>query len=163
MKRRLVCLLLALCLLPLPAGAAGERITRGEFLLLLWAESGSVPFDKTAHPFSDLQGRDDLAQAAAWGYSLGLVRGVGDGLFAPGRPLTRTECAVLLRRNDARLGREVWFPEGAALCNDFEGVEPWSGDDLYWACGSGRMGWREGRLCPQGMVSPEEAREYLER
>lgn len=155
-KRRLICALLLLSLWTLPIRAGEAPVTRGEFLVLMWESQGGVPFDKTAHPFTDLP--DDLqAQAVAWAYDLGLVHGVGGTFFAPGRTLTRQECAVLLRRLDARLGFDVFFPDGPALCNDYEGVDPWAGDDLYWACVTGRMGWQESRLAPQGTVSVRQA------
>lgn len=157
MKRRLFCMLLILALLPLPARGGGETVTRGEFLLLLWESWGGVPFDKTAHPFTDLTGRDDLAQAAAWAYDLGLVKGVGEDRFAPDRPLTREECAHLLRRNDARLGRDVFLPDGAAACNDYQDISPWADDSLYWACIMGRLPWRDCRLAPLSPITPEEA------
>lgn len=159
--KRLIFFLLVLTLLPSGAYGAEVPVTRGEFLLLLWQAGGSVPFDKTAHPFSDLNGRDNLSQAAAWACQEGLVKGVGDGLFAPDRPLTREECALLLRRNDLRLGREIFFPEGAAACNDYADISPWADDSLYWACATGRMPWRESRLAPLATVTRPEAESFL--
>lgn len=161
MKRFWVSLLLLLPLWTLSAAAQdGEPVTRGEFVILVWESQGGVPFDKTAHPFSDLTGRDEIAQAAAWGWELGIVRGVGDGLFAPDRPITREECAALLRRSDSRLGRDVFLPDGPSLCNDNEGISPWAADDLYWACVTGRMDWLDGRLAPQAPVTRQEAEGY---
>ncbi len=161
MKRLFFCVLLTLFLLPAPALSYGESVTRGDFILLLWAASGSVPFDMTAHPFTDLSGREELAQAVAWAYDLGLVKGVGENTFAPDRPLTREECALLLRRNDARLNREVFLPDGAAQCNDGLDISPWADDSLYWACISGRMDWQENRLAPLEVVTAGELKDYF--
>lgn len=155
-KRRLVWALLLLSLWTVPVRAGEIPVTRGEFVVLMWESQGGVPFDKTAHPFLDLPD-DAQAQAAAWAYDLGLVRGVGENRFAPDRPLTREECATLLRRLDARLGFDVFLPAGAALCNDYEGVTPWAEDNLYWACITGRMSWLHNRLAPQGPVDAAEA------
>lgn len=160
MKKHLISLFLLFALLPLSAHAAGDPVTRGGFAVLLWESRGGVPFDKTAHPFADLPD-DGQAQAVAWAYCEGLVQGVGGGLFAPDRPLTREECAVLLRRLDASLGRDVFFPGGGALCNDYQDISPWADDSLYWACVTGRMAWRENRLAPQGPVSRTEAWDLL--
>ena len=62
MKKRLFFPVLLL-LLSLPAHAAEPPITRGEFVTLMWESQGGVPFDITAHPFTDLEGRDEAAQA----------------------------------------------------------------------------------------------------
>lgn len=161
MKKASLFLLLLPAFLLLGVHGREEEVTRGDFLLLLWESQGGVPFDKTAHPFADLP-RDDQAQAAAWAWQEGLVRGVGESLFAPDRPLSREECATLLRRLDAHLQRDDLLPQDAALCNDYEGVSLWAGDDLYWACITGRMDWREDRLAPLDPVTPGEARRYLE-
>lgn len=158
-KRRLSLILPLLWLLTVPVPAAEVPITRGEFVVLLWESRGGVPFDKTAHPFTDLP-EDAQAQAAAWAWNEGLVQGVGGGLFAPDRPLTREECATLLRRLDRSLGLDVFLPDGAALCNDYEGVNLWAGDDLYWACITGRMAWQDNRLSPQGLLKAEQAARY---
>lgn len=160
-KRRFVWALLLLPLCLPPVRAAEAPITRGEFLLLLWEDGGALPYDITDHPFSDLYGRDAEAQAAAWGWNGGLVNGVGGGLFAPDRILTREECAALLRRYDAYLGRDIFLPLGPSLCNDCEGISPWAGDDLYWACITGRMGWRHSRLAPLSPVTREEANKFF--
>ena len=124
---------------------------------MLWQSAGAVPYDKTAHPFTDLSLRDDLSQAAGWAYGLGLVKGVGDGLFAPDRPMTREELATLLRRNDALLGLDTWLPDGAALCNDYADISPWADDSLYWACIMGRMDWKNCRLAPLDYATYAEA------
>lgn len=159
-KRHFLCALLFLFVFFLPAQAEDGPVTRGEFTLLLWQSQGGVPFDKTAHPFADIYD-DGQAQAVAWAYGEGLVQGIGGYRFAPDRPLTREECATLLRRLDDHLGFDTFLPDGAALCNDYEGVNLWAGDDLYWACITGRMDWQENRLAPQGAVSEAEAKAFL--
>lgn len=159
-KGRLSLFLPLLWLLTVPAHAAEAPVTRGEFVVLMWESRGGVPFDKTAHPFTDLP-EDGQAQAAAWAWSQGLIQGVGGGLFAPDRPLTREECATLLRRLGRSLGLDAFLPDGAALCNDYEGVTLWAGDDLYWACITGRMAWWENRLFPQGLIERAEAEQYV--
>ena len=164
--RKLLALLGCLCLLVLPArgaepGDEGEiGVTRGEFIILLWEDGGGVPFDKTAHPFTDIE-EDGVAQAVAWAYSLGLVNGVGGNRFAPHRPITREECAALLRRWDGRRGRCTFLPDGVAGCNDYADISPWADDSLYWACVTGRMDWRAGRLAPLEEVSRAEAEGYF--
>ncbi len=153
-------LALALCLLLPSAQGSQPPITRGEAVLLLWETAGAVPYDKTAHPFTDIDD-DGVAQAAAWAWGEGLTHGVGNSLFAPERPITREEWAALLRRSSARLGLDVFLPEGVALCNDGRDISPWADDSLYWACVTRRLPWLKGRLAPLAPVPLEEARRSL--
>lgn len=157
MRYFLVCLLTCtIGFLPAFAAEPSEPISRGEFVLLIWQSYGGVPFDKTAHPFSDIQ-TDELSQAAAWAYGEGLIQGTGGGIFAPERPLTREECALILRRDDNRMGRLPWAGDGAAACNDWLDISPWADDSLYRACVTGRLPWRLGRLAPLEPVTVAEA------
>ncbi|MGE9971461.1 S-layer homology domain-containing protein [Candidatus Pseudoscillospira sp. SGI.172] len=159
--RSLTCLALSLLLLTTPAlGAAPEPVTRGDFAVLLWQSAGGVPYDVSTCPFSDVGRNTPYAQAVCWAWDEGVIRGVGEGLFAPDRLLTREECAALLRRNDARLGRDTFFPD-AGICNDFQDISPWADDSLYWACSTGRMAWLENRLAPCAPVTQAEAEGYF--
>lgn len=140
-----------------PVLQGGETpITRGDFALLLWQSAGGTSYDVSALPFSDVPKDDDCAQAVCWAYDLGLTQGVGEGRFAPDRPLTREEWATLLRREDARQGRDTWFPD-AGICNDFQDISPWADDSLYWACSTSRIGWKDDRLAPLAPVTEAEA------
>lgn len=159
MKRGI--LLSALFLACALRGKAEEGgLNRGQAALLLWERAGGVSYDITAHPFTDLSGTDDgVIQAVAWAWNAGVSQGVGENTFAPDRPLTRAEWATLLRRSGPELGLDTFLSDGAAACNDFEGVTDWGGDDLYWACITGHLPWGEGgRLDPSGLVSETEAR-----
>ena len=99
-----------------------------------------------------------------WAYDLGLVQGTGGGLFAPDRPITREEAAVLLRRAADYLGRETATSSNLAECNDYDGISPWADDSLYWAAGIGLLAWgADGRPEPQGTLSPEELEQALAR
>ena len=145
------------------ARAAAPAVTRGELAVLVWIREGAAECDTAAQPFSDLAGEDDgLVQAVEWGYGLGLMKGVGDGRFQPHRALTREEYATVLRRYDAMLGRDVFFPDGAAGCNDYLDISPWADDSLYWACAMGRMDFLECRLAPLSPVTSPQAAQWLE-
>lgn len=160
--RALLCLALSVSLLTPSALGASEAppITRGGFAVLLWQSAGGVPYDVSICPFSDVGPDEPWSQAVCWAWEEGLVQGTGDGLFSPDRPLTREECAALLRRSDARLGRDTFFPD-AGICNDFQDISPWADDSLYWACSTGRMDWLENRLAPYAPVTQAEAQRWL--
>ena len=162
--RRPAALLLALLLLcPAALGAEDAPATRGDFLIALWESDGGVPFDVT-NPFTDVDYHDPWAVAVGWACGEGLVNGVGEGLFAPTRPITREEAAVLLRRWAGVLGRPTFLPDGVAECNDYEDISPWADDSLYWACDAGLLDWSQGsRLDPLGSMTREEVALVLHR
>ena len=111
MIRHTAVLCLTLLLLRLSAQAAAPATTRGQFVTALWQSAGGVPFDANT-PFSDVAPGDDCAPAVGWACGEGIVYGVGEGRFAPHRPITRQEAAVLLRRWAGRLGRSTFSRTG---------------------------------------------------
>ena len=139
------------------------NVTRAQFVAALWACAGGVPYDANG-PFSDVERDSPGATAIAWAYDLGVVQGTGGACFTPDRPVTREEAAMFLRRYAAHLGRDTFLPGGAAACNDFEDISPWADDSLYWATGTGLIGWSEGgRLDPQGTLTQAQLDAILTR
>ena len=91
-------------------------------------------------------------------------QGTGGGLFAPDRPITREEAAVLLRRAADYLGRETATSSNLAECNDYDGISPWADDSLYWATEIRLIDWAPGGLMAPGeTISPAEFSGILER
>ena len=159
---RLICSVLLLFSLLSPAAAAEGPLTRGDLAAALWARQGS-PAVQGVSPFSDVLPGDPCAPAVAWALEQGLVRGTGGGRFSPGRPATREEAAVLLRRYARWLGQDAFYPE-IARCNDCEDISPWADDSLYWAAGAGVLPWSPGgRLDPLGSVAPADLAAALDR
>ena len=58
-------------------------------------DGGGVPFDKTAHPFTDISD-DWVAQAVAWAVANGITKGATDTTFAPESICQRGQIAVFL-------------------------------------------------------------------
>lgn len=158
-----LCLALLLILPTALAAEAATPVTRGDFLMALWEHAGGVSYDVTT-PFTDVEPTAPCSIAVGWACGEGLVLGVGGQRFAPDRPITREEAAVLLRRYAERLGHSTFLPDGLAGCNDEIDTAPWSGDDLYWACDAGLLLWsQDGRLDPHGLLTAEDIAEILAR
>ena len=159
---RLLCSALLILSLLAPVGAAEAPLARGDLAAALWEAQG-CPDPQGDCPFSDLPPADPRAPAVAWAAEQGLVRGTGGGAFAPDRPATREEAAVLLRRYARWLGQEAFYPE-IARCNDYADISPWADDSLYWAAGTGLLPWSPGgRLDPQGPVTQRDLLAALSR
>ena len=149
---RLLCSLLLIFTLLAPAGGGAAPPPPGAHPAAQWEDhgGGDPPRDSTIY---DLPPADPRAPALAWAAEQGLVNGTGGGAFAPDRPATREEAAVLLRRYARWLGQDAFYPE-IARCNDYEDISPWADDSLYWAAGTGVLPWSPGgRLDPQGPVA----------
>lgn len=159
---RLLCSALLILSLLAPVGAAEAPLARGDLAAALWEAQG-CPAPQGHCPFSDLPPADPRAPALTWAAEQGLVRGTGGGAFAPDRPATREEAAVLLRRYARWLGQDAFYPE-IARCNDCEDISPWADDSLYWAAGTGVLPWSPGgRLDPQGPVTQTDLSAALAR
>lgn len=159
---RLICSALLLLSLLSPAVAAAGPLTRGDLAAALWEAQG-CPAPQGHCPFSDVPPEDPCAPAVAWAAEQDLVRGAGGGAFAPDRPATREEAAVLLRRYARWLGQDAFYPE-IARCNDYEDISPWADGSLYWAAGTGVLPWSPGgRLDPQGPVAQADLAAALDR
>lgn len=159
---RLLCSALLIVSLLAPAGAAEAPLARGDLAAALWEAQG-CPDPQGDCPFSDLPPADPRAPALAWAAEQGLVHGTGGGAFAPDRPATREEAAVLLRRYARWLGLDPFYPE-IARCNDYADISPWADDSLYWAAGTGVLPWSPGgRLDPQGPVTQADLSAALAR
>lgn len=159
---RLLCSALLILSLLAPVGAAEAPLARGDLAAALWEAQG-CPAPQGHCPFSDVPPEDPCAPAVAWAAEQGLVRGPGGGAFAPDRPATREEAAVLLRRYARWLGQDAFYPE-IARCNDYEDISPWADDSLYWAAGTGVLPWSPGgRLDPLGPVAPADLAAALDR
>ena len=161
--RQIIPVLLLLTVLLPAAAAAQPPVSRAQFVAALWACAGAAPYDANG-PFADVERDSPGAAAIAWAYDLGVAKGTGGACFAPDRPVTREEAAVLLRRYAAHLKRDTFLPSGAAACNDYEDISPWADDSLYWAASIGLLDWSEGgRLDPQGTVAADELERTLSR
>ena len=90
-------LALTLSLAAVPAQAA-EALTRGEFLVALFARSGDA--DTQAHQsyFSDVPSDGALAQAVRWAVDANIVKGYGDGRFGADDPVTGAQVEAMLDR-----------------------------------------------------------------
>ena len=162
MRQMIPVLLLLTVLLP-AAAAAQPTVTRAQFVAALWACAGAAPYDANG-PFADVERDSPGAAAIAWAYDLGVAKGTGGACFAPDRPVTREEAAVLLRRYAAHLKRDTFLPGGVAACNDYEDISPWADDSLYWATSIGLLDWGPGgRLDPQEGLTAEALERTLSR
>ena len=76
--------------------SAGEHITRGELLSMLWRLQGE-PLNNGGKTFSDVSQYSDYYYAVSWASAVGIVNGFTDGTFAPSQVITNEQMAVILK------------------------------------------------------------------
>lgn len=137
-------------------------ITREQFADLavnyLEKTTGQTILPAPADTFTDTVDESTLKAFAA-----GIVQGMGDGSFGPGRPLTREQLATMLWRTLEKAG---WQENKADLTayTDAETVSPWAANALSSLVGHGLMtGTGEGLLSPRASCAVEQAVLLLSR
>lgn len=116
-------------------------MTRGMLVTVLYRLDGSVPVsDEERGCFEDV-GDAYYADAVAWAYANGIVKGVTETTFAPDRVVTRQEAVTIFHRYcvdysllNAKSGISL---EGFA---DVADVADYAEDALTWAVATGLIG-----------------------
>lgn len=80
-------------------------MTRGMLVTVLHRLEGQVKTSTTS--FEDVDENKYYAPAVYWASSNGIVEGVGEGIFAPDRVITREQLAVMIYRYGAALGLDT--------------------------------------------------------
>ena len=100
---------------------------------------------------------DTAEEATLKAYAAGIVQGMGDGLFGPGRPLTREQLAAMLWRTLEQAGLEE-YPADLGAYADGGTVSSWATDALANLAGHGIMAGTGGNmLSPKMPCTVEQA------
>jgi len=125
------------------------------------------PFDTYAPPnFIDVPEDTWYSDAVAWAAHHGIVKGVGDGRFAPHDNITREEMATMFYRVASMFGWLGMTPSGASLTHfpDHYLVSDWAQTAMLWAVSQGFFrGDAEGFLNPTGSATRAECATVLHR
>jgi hypothetical protein len=139
-------------------------MTRAMLVTALWRMVGSPAGSGT--PFSDVPAGQWYSEAVAWADANGIVLGIGGGLFAPNREITREQMAAILWRYakfaDAALAMDE-NPDISAY-NDANNISAYAIDAVVWTVAeeiiTGKPG---GRLDPRGISTRAEVATVLRR
>ena len=137
--------------------------TRAMIATVLWRMDGA-PDAKSDSRFTDVASGQWYSAAVAWADENGIVRGFGDGTFAPNAPVTREQFAAMLCRYAQYSGDAVEPSRSLADFNDADQVSTWAKDAMRWAVSSGILTGKPGkRLDPQGTATRAEIATMLRR
>ena len=131
-------------------------ITREQFASLavnyLEKKTGQAIVPAPADTFTDTVDEDVLKA-----YAAGVVQGMGDGLFGPGRPLSREQLATMLWRAMEKAGVTA-EPTDLSGYTDNDKVSDWARDSVAALAGLKVMeGNGGGLLSPKNSCTVEQA------
>ena len=138
----------------LPDGTFGPdvKMSRAQLVQMLYAMAGR-PTVKITDKFSDVSEGQWFAAAASWAVEAGVTSGVGGGLFAPNKEITRQEIAVMLHAfmKKAAADTELTFADNAEIA-------PWAVPSVKWAVENGLMkGVLGNKFAPKALATRAEA------
>jgi hypothetical protein len=105
-------------------------MTRAMLVTVLYRFANSPDVSGLMNPFTDLVEGEYYAGPVAWAAENGIVRGVGDGKFAPNEPVKRQEfAAILLRYADYADARFI-VPAMFAFFSDAELIDDYAANAI---------------------------------
>ncbi len=137
--------------------------TRAMIATVLWRMDGSPKADADSR-FTDVADGQWYSAAVAWANQNGIVRGFGDGTFAPNAPVTREQFAAMLYRYAQYSGERLQIETDLTDFKDAGTVSSWARDAMRWAVSNGIITGKPGKLLdPQGTATRAEIAAMLRR
>ena len=139
--------------------------TRAQIVQILYNLEGEPKVSGTT-PFTDLT-QNWYKDAVLWAYQTGVVSGTSATTFAPDRPVTREQIAVILMEYMTRVLKleRTWTPADLSVFPDAGSVSGWAKDALADAVAlgliSGASNGGQTYLEPQGSATREQVATIL--
>lgn len=140
-------------------------MTRGMFVTVLGRLWGVNAADYTASPFTDVPQSEWYAPYVQWANENGIVRGIGEGEFAPNKQVTRQEMATMLQKfadfTQYALGNTT---DTATVFDDQAAIADWAVDAVQSIQMAGIINGKEGNVFdPLGTATRAEVASVLRR
>ncbi|MBE6680451.1 MAG: hypothetical protein E7598_08050 [Ruminococcaceae bacterium] len=114
--------------------------------------------------FADVAKDTWYTNSVSWASENGIVKGVGDGKFAPDANITREQIALILYNYAKLKGNAVAAAADLSVYSDAASVSSWATDAVKWAVGEGIIKGRSAStLESQGHATRAEAATMLVR
>jgi hypothetical protein len=140
----------------------GEKLTRGQFIVMLLKAYGISPDAAPADNFADA-GSTYYTGYLASAKRLGIAGGVGGNLFAPDREITRQELFTLLH-NALKVMDQLPTARAGKTLGDFTDaglIAAWARDAMAQLVESGTIAGSVGLLDPEGTTTRAEIAQVL--
>ncbi|MBR6825853.1 MAG: leucine-rich repeat protein [Oscillospiraceae bacterium] len=137
-------------------------MTRAMLVTVLYRSAGEPKVG--VNPFTDVPADTWYTDAVTWAAEEGIVEGVGKGLFAPNRPITREQAATILARYSGNVGGNSGRDRAWLGCfTDSSAVSDYARDPLAYMVGQGVINGKGIKLDPQGTATRAEVATILWR
>lgn len=135
-----------------------SSMTRGMLVTVLHRLAGQPSIGQ--NKFVDVPADAYYSRAVAWASELGLVSGVGEGMFAPNHNITREQLAVILYKfagSPIVQSTDMTFLDASAISG-------WAKNAVAWATKEGLLsGMPDGTLAPGGQATRAQVATILMR
>ncbi len=145
--------------------SAQGNVTRAMLATVLYRMASEPPIDPTDALFTDVSADSWYASGIAWSHQEGIVKGMGNLIFAPNNHVTRQQLAVMLYRYaQAHSDMEQTHADVLDSFKDTQFIENWAWDAMLWAVNEGIItGDTQGNLNPNGPATRAETATMLKR
>ncbi len=134
------------------AFSPGEDVTRAMFVTIL-SRVARAQTDNTASAFGDVAANQYYSGAIEWAAEKEIVNGVGGGLFAPYRSITRQDLAVMLYRFVNAMGYELSAGESRTY-TDEAAISAYAADAVRFVTSTGLFaGYQDGSFRPKATAT----------
>ena len=126
----------------------GTTMERAMMTTVLHRLAKEPPASYTA-VFTDVPDGQWYTEGISWCARMGIVEGMGDGLFAPSQTVTRQQIAVMLHNYAVKTGWTADERGDLSAFLDAGEVASWAREAMSWAVGAGILQGSDGLLLPE--------------
>lgn len=142
--------------------APNEKITRAEFISLLYRMSGQKAENTTVTGFEDVKVDFWFNNAVAWAVEAGITNGVDAKHFAPNQEITREQMAVLLVKYAEYKGLNLEKQSSKVVFEDNDNVSIYAKEAVSTMQQAGIINGREdGKFAPKDKATRAETAKML--
>ena len=143
--------------------APNSETTRAQLVTILYRLAGE-PEPGGDSGFSDVAAGTWYTDAVAWAAENGIVNGVSETEFAPGKDITREQLATILFRYAEAKGYDVSARADLSAYTDADQIQSYAAESVAWAVAEGLIqGFEDNTLRPAGNATRAQIATILMR
>ena len=143
--------------------APNSQTTRAQLVTILYRLEGEPEVSGTSG-FTDVEADTWYTDAVVWAAENGIVNGVSETEFAPGKDITREQLATILFRYAEAKGYDVSARADLSAYTDADQIQSYAAESVAWAVAEGLIqGFEDNTLRPAGNATRAQIATILMR